>query len=192
MSYEWGAISKMFQKSRQNLPIDLKRLGCGKTREEAMDRIDWKILAELESDGRMSFADLSDRVGLSKSPCWSRVRELENDGVIQGFGARINPAAVGLVVQCYAAVRISFEAHEAFEAAATAHPAIIECHTTAGDSDYLLRVFARSVEHLDELLRHDLSKLPGVHRLSTTVCLKTIKARASLTQWAAAPAEGSQ
>ena len=156
-----------------------------------MDRIDWKILVELESDGRLSFADLSERVGLSKSPCWARVRDLEATGAIQGFGAQVNAAALGLAVQCYAYVRIRFDAHEAFEEAAIAHPAIIECHTTAGDSDYLIRVYARSVEHLDDLLRHELSKLPGVHRLSTTVCLKTIKSRAPLARWASMPAIGA-
>jgi Lrp/AsnC family leucine-responsive transcriptional regulator len=158
----------------------------------AMDKIDWIILAELEGDGRMSFADLGERVGLSKSPCWTRVRDLEAAGAIQGFGARIDPLALGLAVQCHAFVRIRLDAHAAFEAAAIAHPAIIECHTTAGDSDYLLRIYARSVEHLDDLLRHDLSKLPGVHRLSTTVCLKTIKSRAPLTRWAAPAAVGAR
>ena len=157
-----------------------------------MDKLDWKILAELEGDARLSFADLSDRVGLSKSPCWSRVRELEAKGVIQGFNARIDPTALGLAVQCYVAVMIRFDCHAEFEAAAITHPAIIECHTTAGDSDYLLRIFARSVEHLDELLRHELSKLPGVHRLSTTVCLKTIKACAPLTRWASPPVNGAR
>lgn len=157
-----------------------------------MDKIDLKILAELETGGRMSFADLSERVGLSKSPCWSRVRELEASGAIQGFHAQIDPAALGLAVQCHAYVRIRFDAHAAFEEAAIAHPAIIECHTTAGDSDYLIRVYARSVEHLDDLLRHELSKLPGVHRLSTTICLKTIKSRAPLTRSAAMPAPASR
>ena len=149
-----------------------------------MDTIDWKILAELEADGRLSFADLSERVGLSKSPCWSRVRELETNGAIEGFAALINPTSLGLAVQCYCQVRIGLDAHDAFEAAVLAHPAVIECHTTAGDSDYLIRIFARSVEHLDDLLRHELSVLPGVHRLSTTVCLKTIKSRAPLSRWA--------
>jgi len=157
-----------------------------------VDKIDWKILEELENDGRLSFADLSDRVGLSKSPCWSRVRDLEADGAIQGFSARIDPTALGLAVQCYAFVRIRFDAHSEFEKAVATHPAVIECHTTAGDSDYLLRIYARSVEHLDDLLRHKLSKLPGVHRLSTTVCLKTIKAHAPLTQWASSALNGSR
>ena len=154
-----------------------------------MDRIDWKILSELETDGRISFADLSDRVGLSKSPCWSRVRELESTGVIEGFGARIKPAALGLAVLCHIFVEIRFDCHSEFEEAAIAHPAIVECHTTAGASDYLLRVYARSVEHLDDLLRYEVSKLPGVERMTTTICLKTIKARGALTRSAAGSAE---
>ena len=157
-----------------------------------MDRIDWQILTELEDDGRLSYADLSDRVGLSKSPCWSRVRELEAAGVIQGVCARIDPIALGLAVQCYVSVQIRLDGHSEFEAAAVAHPAIIECHTTAGDSDYLMLVFARSVEHLDDLLRNEMSKLPGVSRISTTVCLKPIKGRAPLTRWAASSAKGAR
>jgi len=153
-----------------------------------MDKIDRKILAELEMDGRLSFAELGERVSLSKSPCWSRVRDLERNGVILGYGAQINPAAVGLAVHCLVSVRISFDMHDAFEQAVIDHPAIIECHTTAGDSDYILRIHARSVEHLDDLLRHNLAKLPGVHRLTTTVCLKAIKPRSSVARWAAATA----
>ncbi|MBO9602848.1 MAG: Lrp/AsnC family transcriptional regulator [Novosphingobium sp.] len=150
-----------------------------------MDRLDWKILAELEKDGRLSFAELGERVALSKSPCWNRVRELERSGTIRGYTATIDPTSVGLAVQCLISVRISFDRHAEFEQAVLDHPAIIECHTTAGDSDYLLRIHARSVEHLDELLRAGLAKLPGVHRLSTTVCLKSIKPRSSIAKWAA-------
>lgn len=151
-----------------------------------MDRLDWKIIGELERDGRQSYAELGERVGLSKSPCWSRVRSLEDNGIIQGYAARLDPLALGLAVQSFVEVRISFDAHAEFEAAVMAHPAVFECHTTAGDSDYMLRVFARSVEHLDDLLRHELSKLPGVHRLATMVCLKTIKRQALLAEWAKA------
>jgi len=153
-----------------------------------MDKIDWKILAELEQDGRLSFAELGEKVALSKSPCWSRVRDLEKSGVIQGYGAVIEPGAVGLAVQCLVSVRISFDMHDAFEKAVIEHPAIMECHTTAGDSDYVMRVHARSVEHLDDLLRHKLAKLPGVHRLTTMVFLKAIKARSSIAKWAASAA----
>lgn len=149
-----------------------------------MDRLDWKIVAAIEEDGRQSFAELGETVGLSKSPCWSRVRNLEARGIIQGYSARLDPFALGLEVQSFVEVRISLDAHADFEAAVMDHPAVFECHTTAGDSDYMLKIFARSVDHLDELLRHDLSKLPGVHRLATVVCLKTIKQQGRLAEWA--------
>src|SRR3546814_1723027 len=97
--------------------------------------------------------------------------------------ARLDPFALGLEVQSFVEVRISLDAHTDFEAAVMAHPAVLECHTTAGDSDYMLKLFARSVDHLDEMLRHDLSKLPGVHRLATVVCLKTIKRQGRLAEW---------
>lgn len=148
-----------------------------------MDRIDWKIARALERDGRMSFAELSERIGLSKSPCWTRVRDLQNSGVIEGYAAQLDPNALGLGVQCFISITIRFNAHAEFEEAVINHPAIFECHTTAGDNDYLLRVFARSVEHLDDLLRYEISKLPGVQSSSTTVCLKTIKRRASMAVW---------
>ncbi|WP_246611147.1 Lrp/AsnC family transcriptional regulator [Aquisediminimonas profunda] len=152
---------------------------------QRMDRIDWKILEELEQDARVSFAELGERVGLSKSPCWNRVRNLQHSGTIQSFGARLDPGELGLGVQCYISITIRFDSHSAFEAAVIDHPAIFECHTTAGESDYLLRVYARSVEHLDELLRHEISKLPGVSGSSTTICLKTIKSQASIARWSA-------
>src|SRR3546814_12078850 len=94
------------------------------------------------------------------------------------------PISIGLAVQSFVEVQIRFDAHIEFEAAVLAHPAVVECHTTAGESDYLLKIFARSADHLDELLRHNLSKLPGVQRLKTVVCLKTIKLRGDLADWA--------
>jgi Lrp/AsnC family leucine-responsive transcriptional regulator len=149
-----------------------------------MDQLDWKIVRLLERDGRISFAELSERVGLSKSPCWNRVQRLRDENVIAGFGARLDPPALGLGVQCYISVTIAFDAHAEFEAAVCDHNAIIECHTTAGASDYLLRLYARSVEHLDDLLRYEISKLPGVQSSSTTICLKTIKSGSSLAELA--------
>ena len=102
-----------------------------------MDKLDWKIVAALERDGRQSYADLGEQVGLSKSPCWSRVKNLEESGVIDGYAARIDPIAVGLAVQSFVEVQIRFDAHTEFEAAVLAHPAVVECHTTAGESDSL-------------------------------------------------------
>lgn len=150
-----------------------------------LDSYDWKIAEVLEENGRISFASLAERVSLSKSPCWTRVREMEKSGMLTGYHAQFDPGKLGVGVQCQISVTIGFDAHTAFEAAVLDHPAIIECHTTAGDSDYLLRVFARSVQHLDDLLRHQISKIPGVKSISTTICLKTIKSQSSIAHWAA-------
>src|SRR3546814_8326749 len=113
-----------------------------------------------------------------------RISDWSSDVCSADLSARLDPFALGLEVQSFVEVRISLDAHTDFEAAVMAHPAVLECHTTAGDSDYMLKLFARSVDHLDELLRHDLSKLPGVHRLATVVCLKTIKRQGRLAEWA--------
>lgn len=149
-----------------------------------MDNLDWKILAALERDGRQSFAELGEQVGLSKSPCWTRVKNLEEAGAIKGYAAQLDPVALGLAVQSFVEVQIQLDAHQEFEAAVLEHPAIVECHTTAGQSDYVLKIFSGSAEQLDELLRHSLSKLPGVQRLATLICLKTIKRDGNLTEWA--------
>src|SRR3546814_9326525 len=96
-----------------------------------MDKLDWKIVAALERDGRQSYSDLGEQVGLSKSPCWSRVKNLEESGVIDGYAASLDPIAIGLAVQSFVEVQTRFDATIEFEAAVLAHPAVVECHTTA-------------------------------------------------------------
>ena len=140
-----------------------------------MDRFDRAILAELERDGRIGFAELGQRVGLSKTPCWKRVQALERAGVIRGYRAQLDPAALGVGLNAFVQVMMDFTKHTEFEQAVLRHPAVLACHTTAGEGDYLLHVVADGVAGLDALLREDLSRLPGVQRFSTTVCLTTIK-----------------
>ncbi len=140
-----------------------------------LNRIDLSILRILEADARISFAALAERVGLSKSPCWSRVQALEKQGVITGYHARIDAAAVGKGLTVFALATVDFARAEAFEAAVLRHPAITDCHSTAGAGDYLLRIVAADVADLDHLLRKELSQLPGVQRYTTTVCMKAIK-----------------
>lgn len=145
-----------------------------------LSRIDLSILRVLETDARISFAALAERVGLSKSPCWTRVQALEKQGVITGYHARLDPKAVGKGLTVYALATVDFAQAEAFEAAVLKHPAVTDCHSTAGAGDYLLRVVAADVEDLDHLLRKELSQLPGVQRYTTTVCMKAIKAGGGL------------
>lgn len=146
-----------------------------------MDAVDRSILAALEQDGRQSFTTLAERVGLSKTPCWSRVQSLEKSGALIGYRAEIDPRALDLSVFAFIQISIDSAKRTEFEQAVEENAAIIECHTTAGDADYLAKVICRDVDDLDALLRFNLSVMPGVQRSMTMVCLKTIKARGSIT-----------
>lgn len=150
-----------------------------------MDRYDWSILAQLERDSRQGFSTIAEKVGLSRTPCWNRVQNMEQTGVITGYRAVVDPRALGLRLTAFCEVTVNFAQHAAFEQAVQMHPAVIECFTTAGQADYLLHVVTRDVETLDTLLREELSQLPGVTRSSTTVCLKRIKDNGPITDAAA-------
>jgi len=140
-----------------------------------MDRLDIAILRELEADGRLSFADLGERTGLSKSPCWKRVQALEASGLIRGYKARLDPQSLGLTSLAFVQVTVAFEKHQNFEAAIQEIACVVSCHATVGATDYLLQVFTPSMTALDEFLRLVLWKLPGVERFSTTLAMRTIK-----------------
>ena len=140
-------------------------------------RIEQRILSALEKDARLSFSELGTQVGLSKTPAWARVRDLEQRGLISGYHAEISPSGLGLEIHAFVHVTIRSVASEAFEVAVNAHPAVLECYTTAGDADYVLHVLVASASSLDALLRFELSRMPGVESISTTVALKTIKQR---------------
>lgn len=151
-----------------------------------MDKIDRKLLAELERDSRQSFVALGEAVGLSKTPCWSRVQELERSGAIQGYHAALSPAALGLAMTAYIEVVIESSRRAAFEDAVRRSPIVIECRTMAGAADYLVKIFCRDADQLDSILRHELTLLPGVQHTRTTICLKAVKTDGSLAEAAAA------
>jgi Lrp/AsnC family transcriptional regulator, leucine-responsive regulatory protein len=145
-----------------------------------MDAVDRSILASLERDGRQSFSTLAENVGLSKTPCWSRVQSLEKSGALIDYFAEADPKAVGLGVHAFVQISIDSARRAEFENAIRNSPAVIECYTVAGDADYLAKVACRDVDDLDNLLRFNLSVIPGVQRSQTMVCLKTIKNRGSI------------
>lgn len=140
-----------------------------------MDRSDWAILAALEANGRISYGALGEAVGLSKTPCWTRVQRLEEQGIITGYRASIDRQTIGLSLVAFCEVTVDFAHHRDFEAAVLDHPAILECYSTAGRGDYLLKVVCRDVDQLDAILRMEISSISGVVRSSTTIGLKAIK-----------------
>ncbi|MCC2617562.1 Lrp/AsnC family transcriptional regulator [Aestuariibacter halophilus] len=140
-----------------------------------MDKTDLKLVASLEQQGRISFASLGEQVGLSKSPCWKRVNEMENAGVITGYQAKLDPFALGLHIHALVHVVVDFERYQAFEAAIEAHTAVRACYAVTGEYDYVVEVFARDIDDFDQLLRANLSKIPGVQRFQTAIATRTVK-----------------
>lgn len=140
-----------------------------------MDNKDLQIVHRLEQEGRLSFATLGESIGLSKTPCWNRVQSLQQQNVILGFHANVNPAALGLNIRALVHVVIDFEQHQRFEDAICQHPSIRSCHAVTGEFDYVLEILAKDVNDFDQLLRVNLSRLPGVMRFNTSISTRMVK-----------------
>jgi Lrp/AsnC family leucine-responsive transcriptional regulator len=121
---------------------------------EHLDPISWKVLAELQRDARLSYAEVGRRVGLSTPAAAERVRRLESGGVIEGYQARINPARIGLRVGAFIRVRLSGSESLAkrLTALASQVPEVLECHRCTGEESFILKVRVESVEHLEKLI----------------------------------------
>ncbi|TCL02147.1 MULTISPECIES: Lrp/AsnC family transcriptional regulator [Sodalis] len=142
-----------------------------------MDKIDRNILAELQSDGRLSLTELADKVGLSLSPCHRRVRALEAAGVIRGYRANLDPGSLGFNFSAIVFVTLregDRNSVKAFEAAVLEISQIIQAQRLFGDPDYLLNVITRDLQAFQQLYDEKLSAMPGVQRLTSTLVMKTV------------------
>lgn len=143
-----------------------------------MDRFDIALLEAVQSDSRLSMAELGDRVGMSPSACHRRVRALEQAGMIEGYGARLDPDALGLSLLAFVEMSLisqSREAMDRFESAVADFPEILECHLMAGQADYLLRVAAADLKGFDAVHRDCLARLPGVAAIRTSFAIRRIR-----------------
>ncbi len=144
----------------------------------AMDATDRRIIAELQRDGRLSNVELADRVGLTPAPCLRRVKRLESDGVILGYTARINPAALGRGFEVLVNVDLTRKdraTFEAFEAAVAALDEVIEIRRMFGLPDYLLRVATDSIESYETFISTGLGNAPAIRGLDSHITMKLIK-----------------
>lgn len=142
-----------------------------------LDEFDRKILAVLRRDGRVTFTDLAQQVGLSKTPCQQRVRRLVATGVIVGFRAIVDPAKLGLDHVAFAEVKLSDTREAAlgeFNAAVRRIPEIEECHMIASSFDYLLKVRTADIRRYRTVLGERISSLPHVASTSTFVAMETV------------------
>lgn len=143
-----------------------------------LDAFDLRLLAALQRDGRASQVQLAEAVGLSASQCARRIARLEEAGVIRGYGARLDPRALGLDVTALVSVRLERhgeQAASAFHRALETMPEVTEVLLLTGDADYLLRVVVADLDAYAEFALRRLMTLPGVASLRSSIVLETVK-----------------
>ncbi|MEU9706909.1 Lrp/AsnC family transcriptional regulator [Streptomyces sp. NPDC047981] len=142
-----------------------------------MDRIDRSILRELQDDGRLTNQELAQRVGLSASACLRRVRQLEEDGVIQGYRAVIDPSAVGRGFEVLVSIEVrrDRETVEAFEEALQSIPDVIEAYRLFGSPGCLLRIAVADLAAYERLWIERLTSLAGVTEVNSQIIMKRVK-----------------
>ncbi len=145
--------------------------------ETSLDEVDRQILAELQADGRMTNVELARRVGLSAPPCLRRVRRLEEEHIIRGYHADLDPVALGYEITFFALVGLESQKDavlRAFEQMVLAWPEVRECHMIRGGGDFLLRLVARDTAH-ENALTSRLTAVEAVARVQTLQTIRTSK-----------------
>jgi DNA-binding Lrp family transcriptional regulator len=142
-----------------------------------------KILEALQEDARMTVQQISERVGLSTTPCWKRIKEMEAQGIITGYTVRVDRKKVGLGLMVLAEINVTQYTEKAvaeFIAAVQATPQIVNCYSTTGTSDYVLTVMVQDIDVYEHFLMQTLFKLPAVSHVRSSIVLRDIKQEAGL------------
>lgn len=148
-----------------------------------IDSKDRRILAALQADSRLTMQELADRVGMSSSACWRRVRSLEDSGIIERYAVIANPRKAGFGLSSI--VHISLARHEQsnvenFVREVLRHPEVLECFATSGEADFHLRVVAEDIDAYNRFLDDFIFKLAGVSQVRSNIVLKAIKDETAL------------
>ncbi len=151
--------------------------------QKRLDAIDRRILEHLQDNARISNVDLAARVGISPSPCWRRVRELEESGVISNYVTLIDAASVGLTVSVFVNVSLEKQVEqelEVFRNAIRDRPEVMECYLMTGEADFLLRVVVPDLMAYERFLMDHLTRVPGIASIKSSFALKQVKYRTAL------------
>jgi Lrp/AsnC family leucine-responsive transcriptional regulator len=144
--------------------------------------MDRKILSALRNDGRLTIAELAEKVGLSQSPCWTRLKRLEASGAIERYVAILNHKAIGVPNVVF--VEVTLDRHdermlEEFGAALAEIPEVVEAHLVTGEYDYLVKVAVAGTEHYERFLRESLYRITGIRHSRSTFALRALKRASS-------------
>ena len=147
------------------------------------DHLDRRILEVIQEDARISNTELAAKVGLSPSPCWRRVRALEERGIIRRYVTLVTPEAIGLPVNVWVHVTLEEQVErrlEHFESAIVARPEVMECYLMTGESDYLLRVVVPDIAAYQAFLLEHLTRIEGIASIKSSFALKQVKYKTAL------------
>ena len=146
----------------------------------SVDKFDLAILQVLQDDARASLQTISERVGLSSTPCWARIKRMESDGVIQGYTVRVDPPSIGLPDTVI--VQVTLESHTDetlydFGKILEQIPEVMEAYLVSGDYDYYIRIAVKDTRDYERLLRERLYRIPGIRHSKSSFVLRTLKER---------------
>jgi Lrp/AsnC family leucine-responsive transcriptional regulator len=148
-----------------------------------LDRHDVLLLSELQRDSRQTVQQLAAAAGLSSTPCWKRVKEMESAGIIRGYTALVDREKVGLSLCVLAEVNLTRHNEDdvrRFEQAVAAAPQIVSCYATTGQADYVIKVLVPDIKSYEAFLHDTAFKLPGVTHVRSSVVLKEVKTESAL------------
>ena len=148
-----------------------------------LDLVDLRILDELQKDGSLSNVELSRRVHLSPSPCLSRVKALEENGIISRYVALANPSTLGLDLNVFISISLKSQDKQAladFEQRISEHDEVMECYLMTGDSDYLIRVAVTNIGALERFILEQLTPIPGIDKIRSSFALKQVLYKTAL------------
>jgi DNA-binding Lrp family transcriptional regulator len=143
-----------------------------------LDDVDWRILREMQADGRITNVELARRVGISAPPCLRRVRALEKAGAIRGYRAVLDEKLLGFDVTVFAMVGLHSQAEHdlvAFEERVRGWPIVRECHMLSGEIDYILKCIAPDLSTFQEFVIHELTAAPNVDSVKTSLTIRQSK-----------------
>jgi Lrp/AsnC family transcriptional regulator len=146
--------------------------------QRTLDRLDRRILDLLQREATLPVAEVAARTGLSTTTCWRRIQQLEHEGVIRGRVALLDRSALGLDVTIFAHVKLSTQGRDAIAAFAEAireRPEVLDCYTTMGEWDFMLRIVTRDIKAYEAFYLDHLSKLPNVQSINSSVTVTVIK-----------------
>jgi len=145
---------------------------------ETLDSVDARILDLIQHDAALSVAEIAERVGLSSSPCWRRIKRLEDVGVIQRRVTILDRDLLGLGFEVYCTVKLSLPSKDnldAFETAITRLAEVVQCATVTGSADYELRIVTRDMHAFDDFLREKLLSLGLISNIESRIVIRSVK-----------------